>query len=190
MAMTRTTASRSAEVLRTPSCGNAVVFANLVAFNQRDGIRMVGASAARAAQGHTVTGNTIVDNGDSGSGNGVTVTGAFARNITIGQTVTTAGVRGLGNIIQRNVVNGVAVEGGAQQVSIQGNSIAGNLVRGISVAAGSNTSTAAGITLTRATIRQPVVSQPQILLQGQITGAVRGQQYTVDVYANSPQDSN
>jgi hypothetical protein len=127
--------------------GTSAAFANLVAFNDRDGIRVVGASAARAAQRHSIMGNVIVDNGTAGAGNGVTVTGAFARNITIGQSVTTAGVRGLGNVIQRNTASGVAVAGGAQQVSIQGNSISENLGGGIAVAAGSNTSSAAGIAL-------------------------------------------
>jgi hypothetical protein len=164
---------------------------NLVTNNQRDGIRVVGPSADRAAQGHWITGNTISNNGNPGNntGNGVCVTGAFARSITVGQVVTTAGVRGLGNVIQSNARFGVVVAGGAQQAAIQGNSIAGNLVGGISIAAGSNTSTAAGITLSKATIRQPVGSRPQILLEGSLSGAVRGQQYTVDVYANSPQDS-
>ena len=166
--------------------GIAVAQGNLVANNQRDGIRIVGPTVARPADGHWVTGNTVTNNGS----NGITVADGFARNIAVGQSVTSAGVRGLGNLIRQNAAFGVTVTGNAQQVSIQGNSIAANVSGGISIAAGSNTSTAAGISLTKAKIRQPMGSQLQVLLQGSLTGAVKGQQYSIDVYANSPQDSN
>ena len=166
--------------------GIAVAQGNLVANNQRDGIRIVGPTVARPADGHWVTGNTVTNNGS----NGVTVAGGFARNIAVGQSVTSAGVRGRGNLIQQNATFGVTVTGNAQQVSIQGNSIAANTSGGIFIAPGSNTSTAAGISLTKAKIRQPMGSQLQVLLQGSVTGAVKGQQYSIDVYANSPQDSN
>ena len=166
--------------------GIAVAQGNLVANNQRDGIRIVGPTVARPAVGHWVTGNTVTNNGS----NGVTVADGFARNIAVGQSVTSAGVRGLGNLIRQNAAFGVTVTGNAQQVSIQGNSIAANVSGGISISVGSNTSTAAGISLTKATIRQPMGSQLQVLLQGSLTGAVKGQQYSIDVYANSPQDSN
>ena len=89
---------------------------------------------------------------DNGA-NGVTVAGGFARKIAVGQSVTIAGVRGLGNLIQQNATFGVTVTGNAQQFSIQGNSIAANTSGGIFIAPGSNTSTAAGISLTKAKIR-------------------------------------
>jgi hypothetical protein len=167
-----------------------------------------------AARGHVVSGNTILENDGSGvevDGTGVAVTGVVGT--TIGQTVTATKVSGVGNVIEGNKGVGIYVGRNAQQVSFQGNVIADNEGGAAFVAPGANRSSATAGTFrferqvwdarTKKWIADELhrdhVDQ-SVLLRASAAGSrlevygmfsnstAKQQQYSIDVYANSPYD--
>jgi hypothetical protein len=115
---------------------------------------------------------------------------ATVASVTIGQTVTARGVTGLGNLIEDNAAFGIRVAAGAQQVSFQGSSIAGNLVGAVSMGAGANRSTAQTLSLSTAVLRGTGTSQ-SVTVTGRLANArYPQQQYSIDIYANLPDDGN
>jgi hypothetical protein len=198
--------------------GASAAVGNMIANNTASGVRVgaaVGApSTMVAARGHVVSGNTILENDGSGvevDGTGVAVTGVVGT--TIGQTVTATKVSGVGNVIEGNKGVGIYVGRNAQQVSFQGNVIADNEGGAAFVAPGANRSSATAGTFrferqvwdarTKKWIADELhrdhVDQ-SVLLRASAAGSrlevygmfsnstAKQQQYSIDVYANSPYD--
>jgi hypothetical protein len=133
-----------------------------------------------------VGGNSIVEN----AADGVVVDGTGVSGLTIGQQVTATKVSGVGNEISGNVGYGIRVNTGAQQVSFQGNSIADNLAGAISMGAGANRSTAQTLSLSAAVLRGTGNSQ-SVTVTGRLANArYPQQQYSIDIYANLPDDGD
>jgi hypothetical protein len=199
--------------------GATAAVGNMIASNAASGVRIGAAAGAPstmvAARNHVVAGNTIVDNAGNGvdvDGIGVTVTGVVGA--TIGQTVTATKVSGVGNVIEGNKGVGINVGRNAQQVSFQGNLIADNEAGAVFVAAGANRSSASAGTfrferqvwdartrtwiaderhrdhVDQAVILRSSAAGPRLEIYGTFSNpAAKQQQYSIDVYANSPYDA-
>jgi hypothetical protein len=170
--------------------GVTAAVGNTITNNAGSGIRVGGATgvptALATARAHVVGGNSIVEN----AADGVVVDGTGVSGLTIGQQVTATKVSGVGNEISGNVGYGIRVNTGAQQVSFQGNSIADNLAGAISMGAGANRSTAQTLSLSAAVLRGTGNSQ-SVTVTGRLANArYPQQQYSIDIYANLPDDGD
>lgn len=170
--------------------GSTAAVGNTIANNSGSGIRIGGAAGAptalATARAHIVGGNSIVEN----TGDGVVVDGAGVTGLTIGQQVTATKVSGVGNEISGNLGYGIRVNTGAQQLSFQGNSIADNVAGAVSIGAGANRSTAQTLALSTAVLRGTGNTQ-SVTVTGRLTNArYPQQQYSIDIYANLPDDGD
>jgi hypothetical protein len=167
--------------------GATVAAGNTISNNSGSGLRVGAATGTLAtARAHVVGGNAILEN----AGDGVLVDGTGVTGLAIGQQVSGTKVNGLANQIQGNGGVGIRVGAGAQQVSFQGNSIADNLAGAVSVGAGANRSTAQSLSLSTAVLRGVGASQ-SVTVTGTLANArYPQQQYSIDVYANRPDDGD
>ncbi len=142
-------------------------------------------STMRAARSNRVEGNTIANN----RGHGIDVAGTGVTGLTIGHTVTATTVTGVPNQIRGNRGHGVAINAGAQQVSLQGNSIAengGDAIRHLGLANRSTTP----VSLSLAELRGSGATQSVTITGSLNLPAFKQQQYTIDFYANAPEDGD
>jgi hypothetical protein len=164
--------------------------ANVISDNAGSGVRVKAAvlagmpAALRNATSHVIRGNVISTNG----GNGVSVTGPGTSGIVIGDGVTATGVTGLGNAIADNAGFGVSLGSQVKQVSFQGNSVYGNALGAFNLASAANPLRATSLTLTSAVVRG-TGSSTVLTINGSGRGPAN-QQYSVDIYANSPDDGD
>jgi hypothetical protein len=138
----------------------------------------------RAAKHHTISGALVSENG----GSGVLVTGVGTTGIVIGNAVTPNGVTGVANTIAGNRGYGVALVGAVKQVGFQGNEIYENDLGAFSVPSVANPLTATSLTITSAVVRS--VGSTAVLTINATGQGAANQQYSIDVYANSPDDGD